>query len=48
MDCEVHVVGTKVVVQPVCSNNDIPPAVAGHHPHICCDDGEWMPARMKS
>jgi len=35
-DCRAHVVGTKVVIQPVCGHIHIP-TVAGRHLHIRCD-----------
>jgi len=35
-DCQAFVVGTKVVVQPVCSHTYIQ-AVPGRRPHIRCD-----------
>ena len=35
-DCQAFVVGTKVVVQPVCSHTHIQ-TVPGHRPHIRCD-----------
>ena len=40
-DCQAFVVGTKVVVQPVCSHTYIQ-AVPGRRPHIRCDGAlEW-------